>query len=129
MLRLLASTLLLTVGTVAARSYTFNVVDANVNPDGFERAAVTIDGSFAPLITVNRYDEIKVKVNNQLSNPAMLKGTSIVSTIIVSCAFWYLSTIWPQSTGMESSNVGTPKWMVKFLIRQCTLFSRLIIYI
>ncbi len=92
MLRFLASVLLLIVGAVASdRCYTFNVVDANVNPDGVERGAVTIDGSFAPLLTANRYDELQVTVNNKLANSAMLKGTSVVSTMLVSRTYWYPS--------------------------------------
>ncbi len=92
MLSFLASALLPIVGVVAERSYTLNVVDGNVNPDGFVRSAVTVDGSFAPLLTANRYDDLQVTVNNQLADEALLRGTSIVSEMILSRTYWYPTT-------------------------------------
>ncbi|KAF8317282.1 laccase [Cantharellus anzutake] len=79
MLNLLACALTLALGLANAKQqrYTINVVDANVDPDGFPRPAITVDGAFGPLLTAKRNDDFKIEVNNRLSDPRMLKGTSI----------------------------------------------------
>ncbi|KAF8335681.1 laccase precursor [Cantharellus anzutake] len=79
MLHFLACALTLTLGFANAKQqrYTLKVVDANVNPDGFPRPAVTVDGTFGPLLAAGRYDDFQIEVNNRLSDPRMLKGTSI----------------------------------------------------
>ncbi|KAF8335679.1 laccase [Cantharellus anzutake] len=79
MLNFLACILALTLGSANAkqRHYTLNILDANVNPDGYTRPAVTVDGTFGRLLTAERHDDFQVEVNNQLNDPRMLKGTSI----------------------------------------------------
>jgi iron transport multicopper oxidase len=43
----------------ATQNYTFNVVNADIAPDGFSRAAVTVNGVFpGPLISANKGDAI-----------------------------------------------------------------------
>ena len=43
----------------ATQNYTFNVVNADIAPDGFTRAAVTVNGVFpGPLISANKGDII-----------------------------------------------------------------------
>ncbi len=57
------------------------ISDANISPDGYERAAVVAGGSFpGPLITGQKGDHFQINVVDQLTNHTMLKSTSIVST-------------------------------------------------
>jgi iron transport multicopper oxidase len=43
----------------ATQNYTFNVVNADIAPDGFTRAAVTVNGVFpGPLISANKGDTV-----------------------------------------------------------------------
>lgn len=59
------------------------IVNANISPDGYERAAVLAGGTFpGPLITGNKGDHFKINVIDQLTNHTMLKSTSIVSSIL-----------------------------------------------
>ncbi len=56
------------------------VANANISPDGLERAAVLAGGTFpGPLITGKTGDRFQINVINQLTNHTMLKATSIVS--------------------------------------------------
>ncbi|KAF8155412.1 laccase 17 [Crassisporium funariophilum] len=59
-------------------SYTFNIVNANIAPDGFSRAAVLVNGAFpGTLIQANKDDTLHIAVNNQLTDPDMKRSTSI----------------------------------------------------
>ena len=120
MLSFLVSVLLPIVGVAAkTQSYTLNIVNAKVNPDGFVRSAVTVGGSFPPpLLTANVNDDFDITVNNRLTNEGMNKSTSIVSEEIISRPLLVSELIWLQSTGMDSSNIGLPKWMVEFPIQR-----------
>ena len=82
---------LLPIVSVAAesRSYTLNIVNANVNPDGFVRSAVTVDGHPPPLLSANAHDDLRITVNNGLTDGRLSKSTSIVSEIT---PFWYPSS-------------------------------------
>ncbi|KAI0807084.1 phenoloxidase [Fomes fomentarius] len=54
------------------------VANANISPDGLERAAVLAGGTFpGPLITGKTGDRFQINVINQLTNHTMLKSTSI----------------------------------------------------
>ncbi|TFK25254.1 laccase 17 [Coprinopsis marcescibilis] len=58
--------------------YTFNIQNANIAPDGFTRAAVTVNGVFpGTLIQATKNDVLHITVNNQLTNPNMRRSTSI----------------------------------------------------
>lgn len=55
------------------------ISNANVSPDGFQRAAVVAnDQAPGPLITGQMGDRFQINVVNKLSNHTMLKSTSIV---------------------------------------------------
>ncbi|KAI0781235.1 phenoloxidase [Trametes elegans] len=54
------------------------ISNANVSPDGYERAAVVSNGGVpGPLIAGQKGDRFQINVVNQLSNHTMLKSTSI----------------------------------------------------
>nr|2QT6_A Chain A, Laccase [Lentinus tigrinus]2QT6_B Chain B, Laccase [Lentinus tigrinus] len=54
------------------------VTNANIVPDGFERAAIVVNNVFpAPLITGNMGDNFQLNLVNQMTNHTMLKTTSI----------------------------------------------------
>ncbi|KZS91038.1 Cu-oxidase-domain-containing protein, partial [Sistotremastrum niveocremeum HHB9708] len=62
----------------ATQHYSLNLGTANVNPDGFNRTAITINGKFGgPLLTANKNDRIEANVINSLFNPAVFQSTSI----------------------------------------------------
>src|SRR5258708_28640619 len=93
MSRFLVSVLLAIASASAQRLYTLNIVNANVNPDGsFERSAVTVGGNFGDLITANRNDELRITVNNQLTDSRMSQGTCIVSKESTVSPYLHLST-------------------------------------
>ena len=49
-----------------------------VNPDGFERVAITVGDNFtAPIITGKKNDRFRINVVNQLSNDSMLMDTTV----------------------------------------------------
>ncbi|KAI0371788.1 phenoloxidase [Pilatotrama ljubarskyi] len=76
----LAVTVSLALRTLAAIGPTtdLTISDANVSPDGFERAAVVANGVVpGPLITGQKGDRFQINVVNQLTNHTMLKSTSI----------------------------------------------------
>lgn len=53
----------------------FDIVNANVSPDGFSRAGVLVNGVFpGTLIEANKDDTLHIAVNNQLINPTMRYG-------------------------------------------------------
>ena len=59
------------------------VLDANVSPDGYERAAVLAGGTFpGPLIAGQKGDNFQINVIDQLTNHTMLKTTSMVSSAL-----------------------------------------------
>ncbi|TFK37392.1 laccase 16 [Crucibulum laeve] len=59
-------------------NYNFNIVNANIAPDGFSRAAVLVNGAFpGTLIQAQKNDVLHITVNNQLSNPTMRQSTTI----------------------------------------------------
>jgi len=67
----------------AAKQYNFDLVSANVAPDGFTRSAALVNGQFpGPVITANKGQDIRVTVNNKLSDPSMRRSSSIVSQLI-----------------------------------------------
>jgi iron transport multicopper oxidase len=48
----------------ATQNYNFNVLNANIAPDGFDRSAVTVNGVFpGPLISANKGDTVNVSVH------------------------------------------------------------------
>ncbi|TFK82942.1 multicopper oxidase [Polyporus arcularius HHB13444] len=54
------------------------IVNANVSPDGFNRAAVLAGGTFpGPLITGSKGDNFRINVVDHLTNDTMLTATSI----------------------------------------------------
>ncbi|OSD02778.1 multicopper oxidase [Trametes coccinea BRFM310] len=54
------------------------ISNADVSPDGYQRAAVVANGVMpGPLITGQKGDEFKINVINNLTNHTMLKSTSI----------------------------------------------------
>ncbi|CAA7270037.1 unnamed protein product [Cyclocybe aegerita] len=83
--RLLTSCLLaivsagfLSVAHAAHVNYNFNIVNANIAPDGFTRAAVLVNGIFpGTLIEANKDDILHITTNNQLVNPTMRRSTTI----------------------------------------------------
>ncbi|EAU89184.2 laccase-1 [Coprinopsis cinerea okayama7 len=59
-------------------NYTFNIVNANLAPDGFTRPTVVVNGQFpGTLIQANKDDILHITVNNQLTNPLMRRSTAI----------------------------------------------------
>ncbi|KAH6912620.1 laccase 16 [Coprinopsis sp. MPI-PUGE-AT-0042] len=76
--RLLAQLALLTSALAADVHYTFNIVNANLAPDGFSRPTVVVNGQFpGTLIQANKDDVLHITVNNQLTNAQMRRSTSI----------------------------------------------------
>ncbi|KAI0822637.1 phenoloxidase [Trametes gibbosa] len=76
----LAVTVSLALNTLAAIGPVTDLIisNANVSPDGFQRAAVVANGGTpGPLITGQKGDRFQINVVNQLSNHTMLKSTSI----------------------------------------------------
>ncbi|KAJ7474865.1 laccase 1 [Mycena latifolia] len=68
------------VGTYAAigPTATLTIANAQISPDGFQRSAVLANGVFpGPLIAANKGDSFSLNVVNQLSDPTMLRSTSI----------------------------------------------------
>ncbi|RDB26212.1 Laccase-1 [Hypsizygus marmoreus] len=69
---------LLPVALAATKSFTFNIVNAVVAPDGFSRDAVTVNGKFpGPVVAVNKFDRVQIRTNNRLTDPDMRRSTSI----------------------------------------------------
>jgi iron transport multicopper oxidase len=61
-----------------AKSYTLNIANAYISPDGFYRSASLANGQFpGPLLSANKGDSMSVTVNNQLSDSRMRRSTSI----------------------------------------------------
>uniref|UniRef100_UPI00403B38C7 Laccase n=1 Tax=synthetic construct TaxID=32630 RepID=UPI00403B38C7 len=55
-----------------------HIANKNISPDGFNRSAVLVNGTFpGPLITANKGDNFQINVINQLTDPTMLRSTSI----------------------------------------------------
>jgi iron transport multicopper oxidase len=53
-------------------NYNFNIVNANIAPDGFSRAGVLVNGAFpGTLVQAQKTDTLHITVNNQLTNPNM----------------------------------------------------------
>jgi hypothetical protein len=53
-------------------NYNFDIVNANVAPDGYTRAGVLVNGVFpGTLIQAQKSDTLHITVNNQLTNPNM----------------------------------------------------------
>nr|DAA04521.1 TPA_exp: laccase 16 [Coprinopsis cinerea okayama7\ len=58
--------------------YTFDIVNANLAPDGFTRPTVVVNGQFpGTLIQANKDDVLHITVNNLLTNPLMRRSTAI----------------------------------------------------
>ncbi|KIY74418.1 multicopper oxidase [Cylindrobasidium torrendii FP15055 ss-10] len=73
-LSLFASSALAAIGPVA----TLDIVNANVSPDGFTRAAVLAGGTYpGPLIQGSKGDNFKLNVVDQLQDDTMLRSTTI----------------------------------------------------
>jgi iron transport multicopper oxidase len=68
----------LTPALADAQSYTLNIGNAYIAPDGFSRSASVANGQFpGPLLSANKGDTLQVTVNNQLSDSRMRRSTSI----------------------------------------------------
>lgn len=53
-------------------NYNFNIVNANVSPDGFSRVGVLVNGVFpGTLIQAQKSDTLHITVKNQLTNASM----------------------------------------------------------
>nr|BAE53770.1 hypothetical protein [Termitomyces sp. NS/Mg] len=60
------------------KEITLDIVNANVAPDGFERSAVTANGTYpGPLITLTKGDFLRVTMHNRLTDPTMRRSTSL----------------------------------------------------
>jgi iron transport multicopper oxidase len=52
--------------------YNFDIVNANLAPDGHSRAGILVNGVFpGTLIQAQKTDTLHIKVNNHLTNPDM----------------------------------------------------------
>ncbi|KAJ2928522.1 hypothetical protein H1R20_g8580, partial [Candolleomyces eurysporus] len=70
--RLLVQLALFSTVLAADVYYTFDVVNANIAPDGFSRPAVLVNGVFpGTLVEATNNDVLHITVNNQLTNPLM----------------------------------------------------------
>jgi iron transport multicopper oxidase len=70
--------LLISQVTADAQSYTLNIGNAYIAPDGFSRSASLANGQFpGPVLSANKGDSLQVTVNNQLSDSRMRRSTSI----------------------------------------------------
>ena len=77
---LVALMLSLTTSAAIGPVTDLTIKNANISPDGYERAAVLAEGTFpGPLITGQKGDHFQINVIDQLTNHTMLKSTSIVS--------------------------------------------------
>ncbi|KAF9446427.1 multicopper oxidase [Macrolepiota fuliginosa MF-IS2] len=69
---------LLPVAFAVTRHFDFTVNNARIAPDGFERDAVLINGAYpAPLIQINKGDDVFIPTHNQLVDPLMRRSTTI----------------------------------------------------
>ncbi|KAB5593772.1 Laccase [Ceratobasidium theobromae] len=76
------SLLLLAVGARSASAAfvdtTLNIVNAQINPDGFARTASLVNGQFpGTVIFANKGDVLRNTVVNQLNDPSMRRSTTI----------------------------------------------------
>jgi iron transport multicopper oxidase len=70
--KLLAQLALFSTAFAADVNYVFDIVNANIAPDGFSRPAVLVNGAFpGTLIEATPEDTLHITVNNQLTNPLM----------------------------------------------------------
>ena len=70
--KLLAQLALFSTVLAADINYVFDIVNANIAPDGFSRPAVLVNGVFpGTLIEATPADTLHITVNNQLTNPLM----------------------------------------------------------
>ncbi|KAJ6531414.1 laccase 2 precursor [Mycena vulgaris] len=59
---------------------TLTIANSQIAPDGFQRSSVLANGVFpGPLITANKSASFSLDVDNQLTDPTMLRSTSIAS--------------------------------------------------
>ncbi|KAJ7024843.1 laccase [Mycena alexandri] len=73
-LSLLSGSLAATIGPVG----NLPIVNKQIAPDGFSRSTVLAGGTFpGPLITANKGDKFSLNVEDQLTDPTMLRSTSI----------------------------------------------------
>ena len=64
----------------ADRRYQFDIRNGVVNPDGFARSAILVNGVYpGALITANKGDRLLVNVTDHLTDPTMRRSTSVVS--------------------------------------------------
>ncbi|KAF8896582.1 laccase [Infundibulicybe gibba] len=69
---------LLPAALAITRQYNFDIVNAKVAPDGFERDAVLVNGGFpGPVVVASKGDSVQIRTNNKLTNPDMRRSTSI----------------------------------------------------
>ncbi|KAF8889856.1 Cupredoxin [Infundibulicybe gibba] len=60
------------------RTFSLDIVNALLAPDGFKRSTVVANGLFpGPLLMANKGDTMQVIVNNRLTDPTMRRSTSI----------------------------------------------------
>ncbi|CAE6471257.1 unnamed protein product [Rhizoctonia solani] len=74
------TSLSLFASAVLARTVDYNLKISNgrIAPDGVERSATLVNGRYpGPLIFANKGDTLKVKVENNLTDPSMYRTTSI----------------------------------------------------
>ncbi|KAJ3563162.1 hypothetical protein NP233_g9118 [Leucocoprinus birnbaumii] len=66
------------IATVLGPVSTLTISNKIIAPDGFSRSATVVNGAFpAPVIAVNKGDQLKVNVVNQLTDPTQERGTSV----------------------------------------------------
>ncbi|CAE6471252.1 unnamed protein product [Rhizoctonia solani] len=78
------SSLSLFVSVVLASTveYNLNISNGLIAPDGVERNATLVNGGYpGPLIVTTKGDTLKVKVENNLTDPSMYRTTSIVGSL------------------------------------------------
>ncbi|TFK20840.1 laccase 9 [Coprinopsis marcescibilis] len=68
----------LAAGQVMNPVDTMRVSNIRVSPDGFDRPVVAVNGQYpAPLIRARKGDNFKINVVNELTDPTMLRQTSV----------------------------------------------------
>jgi FtsP/CotA-like multicopper oxidase with cupredoxin domain len=113
--RLLAQLVLFSSVLAADVHYTFNIVNANLSPDGFSRPTVVVNGQFpGTLIQANKDDVLHITVNNQLTNAQMRYVSSHLDS---SSPSQFLAVEAHQSIGTD--------WQVCFLSIDSTALNSL----
>ena len=78
------------------------IFNGNIAPDGYERAAVLVDGVFpGPVIAGKKGDRFQINVIDMLTNHTMLKTTSVVSVCCYCVNLDVLFTSWQHWHGID----------------------------